>query len=82
MRRLPKMTSATLGAALDAEDALLVDRWLRALPPGVALNPQLVAWVVGVPLAWANPTTPIPAAQRARWRQFRRLLRDMRGRSR
>jgi hypothetical protein len=82
MRRSPKMTSATLGAALDAEDALLVDRWRRKLPQCAALNPQFVAWLVGVPLAWTDPTTPIPAAQRARWRRFRRLLQDTRGRSR
>jgi hypothetical protein len=74
------MPSATLGAALDAEDARLVDRWRRKLPGGAALNPQFVAWLVGVPLAWADPTTPIPAAERGRWRRFRRLLRDTRGR--
>jgi hypothetical protein len=74
MRRSPKTTSATLGAALDEEDARLVDRWRRKLPRGAALNPQFVAWIVGVPMSWADPKTPIPASQRARWRRFQRLL--------
>jgi hypothetical protein len=77
MRRSPKTTPATLGAALDAEDARLVDQWRRKLPPGAALNPQFVAWIVGVPLSWADPTTPIPSAQLARWRRFQRLLRAL-----
>jgi hypothetical protein len=74
MRRSPKTTSATFGAILDVEDARLINQLRRKLPPGAALDPQFVAWLVGVPMSWADPKTPIPASQRARWRRFQRLL--------